>query len=258
MELSSSLSLDVFGKPLLLEKRIYLLDAIAKLGSISKAAKSVPMSYKSAWEAVDAMNNLASEPIVERETGGKNGGGTTITPYGKKLLNTYKILSNEHHRFLKQLSLQSDLEQGTLKTIERFSMQLSARNQLQGSVVKIETSSINATVILKFNEDKKLFVIVTNEAVDMMHIDIGDELTAIFKSNSVKIIPKCKKINTNCWQASVQQIEKGEEKYSVTLNIGGQRSISAVISRVEAEKMELQEGSKVSLLIQSNEIILGK
>ena len=92
MELSSKLTLEMLGKPFLLEKRIELLHAIEKYGSISKAAKAVPMSYKSAWEAVDTMNSLSPQPIVCRETGGKDGGGTTITAYGKRLLSNYALL----------------------------------------------------------------------------------------------------------------------------------------------------------------------
>ena len=104
MELVSKLTLETLGKPFLLEKRIELLHAIEEHGSISKAAKAVPMSYKSAWEAVDMMNSLSPEPIVCRETGGKDGGGTTITEYGKKLLENYALLKEEHRRFLESLS----------------------------------------------------------------------------------------------------------------------------------------------------------
>jgi len=50
MELSSKLTVNMLGEPFLLEKRIELLYAIEKHGSISKAAKAVPMSYKSAWK----------------------------------------------------------------------------------------------------------------------------------------------------------------------------------------------------------------
>ena len=70
MEVTSPLTFEISGEPFLLEKRIRLLHAIEEHGSISKAAKAVPMSYKSAWEAVDAMNSLSPEPIViERQAG---------------------------------------------------------------------------------------------------------------------------------------------------------------------------------------------
>ncbi len=74
MEISSNLTLELFNQPFLLEKRIELLFAIQRMGSISKAAKEVPMSYKSAWEAVDSMNNLSHTPILIKETGGVGGG----------------------------------------------------------------------------------------------------------------------------------------------------------------------------------------
>ena len=61
------------------DTRIRLLEAIDQHGSISQAAKAVPISYKAAWDAVDAMNNLADQPLVVRSTGGKNGGGTQLT-----------------------------------------------------------------------------------------------------------------------------------------------------------------------------------
>ena len=99
MEITSPLTFEISGEPFLLEKRIRLLHAIYEHGSISKAAKAVPMSYKSAWEAVDAMNALSPEPIVFRETGGKDGGGTTITEYGMQLLKNYALLKFRVNRF---------------------------------------------------------------------------------------------------------------------------------------------------------------
>jgi len=149
MELSSALTLEMLGKPFLLEKRIVLLHAIKKHGSISKAAKAVPMSYKSAWEAVDMMNSLSPEPIVCREAGGKDGGGTTITEYGETLLKNYALLKEEHTRFLRRLSELTDVENGTFETIGRLAMQLSARNQIQAEVLSIESNNVNANVVLR-------------------------------------------------------------------------------------------------------------
>ena len=67
MAISSNLTLELLNQPFLLEKRIELLKAIKQTGSINKAAALVPMSYKSAWEAVEAMNNLSISPIVQKK-----------------------------------------------------------------------------------------------------------------------------------------------------------------------------------------------
>ena len=55
------------------DKRIRLLEAIVAHGSLNRAAKAVPLSYKAAWDALDSMNNLAETPLVVRTTGGRHG-----------------------------------------------------------------------------------------------------------------------------------------------------------------------------------------
>jgi molybdate transport system regulatory protein len=58
-KLVGKLSVETEFGALLDDKRIRLLEATDRHGSIPEAAKAVPMSYKAAWNAVDAMNNAA-------------------------------------------------------------------------------------------------------------------------------------------------------------------------------------------------------
>jgi molybdate transport repressor ModE-like protein len=60
------------------------LEAIDRRGSISQAAKDVDLSYKAAWDAVDAMNNLAEQPLLIRAIGGQHGGGSYLTAHGRE------------------------------------------------------------------------------------------------------------------------------------------------------------------------------
>jgi molybdate transport system regulatory protein len=84
--------------------RIALLAKIAECGSITQAAKAIKMSYKAAWDAIDAMNNLAGEPLVERLAGGKGGGGTRLTARGEQLVANFRLIEREHRDFVKRLS----------------------------------------------------------------------------------------------------------------------------------------------------------
>ena len=70
----------------LTDRRLALLGGLARTGSILRAARSVGMSYRGAWLAVEAMNSAAPAPLVERRAGGKGGGGTRLTASGKALL----------------------------------------------------------------------------------------------------------------------------------------------------------------------------
>ncbi|UPT78176.1 TOBE domain-containing protein [Sulfurovum sp. XGS-02] len=259
MELTSKLTLEMLGKPFLLEKRIELLHAIEEHGSISKAAKAVPMSYKSAWEAVDTMNALSPEPIVCRETGGKDGGGTTITAYGQQLLKNYAVLKEEHGRFLTRLSELTDIESGSFKTIGRLAMQISARNQIQAEVVSIDSQNVNANIFLKLKSGKELLSTITKEAVENLHIDKDQTVVAIFKSNTVLLTKSAgEKSNENRLEGIVSKIDKDVENTKVLVDIGDHDTIVSVIPTAVLDKMELIEGSSVIAMIKANDIMIGK
>ncbi len=73
--------------------RVELLQAIVEHGSISAAARSMQMSYKKAWTAIDEMNSISDEPLVVRKTGGSAGGGTFVTEAGKKAISLYERIN---------------------------------------------------------------------------------------------------------------------------------------------------------------------
>ena len=86
------------------EGRVQLLKAIETTGSLSKAAKSLQMSYKKAWTLLDAVNKSAIKPVVITSVGGKNGGGAVITPYGKSLVKAFEKINKGCWKYLdKQL-----------------------------------------------------------------------------------------------------------------------------------------------------------
>ncbi len=87
--------------------RVELLARIAASGSIAKAAKSMRMSYKGAWDAIDAMSKLAGEPLLERLKGGKGGGGTRLTQRGEQLVANFRTIEREHRCFVDALSTRS-------------------------------------------------------------------------------------------------------------------------------------------------------
>jgi len=69
--------------------RAVLLERIIEHGSITKAAKSMDMAYRHAWDLVDSMNRQAKEPFVEVATGGKGGGGARVTKAGEQAIKTF-------------------------------------------------------------------------------------------------------------------------------------------------------------------------
>ncbi|MFT7880003.1 MAG: TOBE domain-containing protein [Sulfurimonas sp.] len=259
MELTSNLTLELSDQPFLLEKRIELLRAIKNHGSISKAAKAVPMSYKAAWDAVDTMNNLSHTPIVSRETGGKGGGGTTLTSYGENLLKTYTVLKEEQKRFLERLKLVTDVDKGTLKTIGKLSMQISARNQLSGTITKIDRGVVNTQLHVQLKSGNRLVSIITNNAVESLGLNKGDDVTAIFKATSVLLATGEIQISAqNKFEGAIEGIHTGEINAEVVVSIGELDKIVAVVTKESVDSLNLRSGNKVCAVIKATDIMIGK
>jgi molybdate transport system regulatory protein len=70
--------------------KIRLLENIETTGSISAAGRAMDMSYKRAWDLVDEINRICGREAVERQAGGKNGGGAILTPFGISLIERYR------------------------------------------------------------------------------------------------------------------------------------------------------------------------
>jgi molybdate transport system regulatory protein len=75
--------------------KILLLENIREFGSISAAGRAMDMSYKRAWDLVDEINRICRQPAVERQTGGRNGGGAALTPFGESLVARYRKIERD-------------------------------------------------------------------------------------------------------------------------------------------------------------------
>jgi molybdate transport system regulatory protein len=75
--------------------KIQLLEHIRECGSISAAGRAMDMSYKRAWDLVDEINRICRQAAVERQTGGKNGGGAVLTPLGVSLVARYRKIERD-------------------------------------------------------------------------------------------------------------------------------------------------------------------
>lgn len=98
--------------------RIDLLRGIKKTGSISQSAKIMRMSYKAAWDSIDAINNISSAPLVERFVGGRGSSGSKLTDYGLKAIESFDELQKAKDAFCKYFSDIKDLDELKKKAID--------------------------------------------------------------------------------------------------------------------------------------------
>jgi molybdate transport system regulatory protein len=75
--------------------KVALLEAIQATGSISAAARSLGMSYRRAWLLVEDLNNGLLEPVVTTESGGRHGGGASLTAVGERVIALYREIESQ-------------------------------------------------------------------------------------------------------------------------------------------------------------------
>jgi molybdate transport system regulatory protein len=92
---SLSVRIDLDSEDRIGPGKIALLESIDKCGSISAAGRAMDMSYKRAWDLVDEINRICRQAAVERQTGGKNGGGAALTAFGISLVKRYRRIERD-------------------------------------------------------------------------------------------------------------------------------------------------------------------
>ncbi|MBK1723468.1 TOBE domain-containing protein [Thiocystis violacea] len=238
--------------------RIDLLRRIGETGSISQAAKSIRMSYKQAWDAVDAMNNLSAQPLVRRRTGGRHGGGTELTDEGTRLIAVYEAAEQEHLRFLERLGK-------SIKDFDHFhtllgilNMKVSARNHLRGIVTSIKPGAVNAEVTLDIS-GTPLVAIITEESVNTLGLKQGAEAFALIKASFVILCTEDGGLKTSARNrlcGTIDHITEGAINSEVILALDGGARIAAIITNESARELDLKVGERACALIKAPHIIL--
>jgi molybdate transport system regulatory protein len=83
---------EIDGKPAMTDAGADLLEQIVACGSLSEAARRLRYSYRRAWMLLDTMNKRWPGPLVKTATGGRKGGGASITELGRQVLAVYRDL----------------------------------------------------------------------------------------------------------------------------------------------------------------------
>jgi molybdate transport system regulatory protein len=260
MELTGSLWLQKSGKKVFAEERIALLDKIGELGSITKAAKAVGISYKTAWDLVDLMNNLADKPLVERSVGGKGGGGTALTQAGLRVVEQFHIFEEEHRRFLENIGSRIAAGDELYAFLRRISLKVSARNIFAGTVTEITRGAVNAMVVLTLKGGASITATITQASVDALELQAGKEAYALVKASSVILgtdLHSLKISARNLLCGSVSKIIDGPVNAEISVDLGEGNSISAVITHESASDMGLGVGSHACALFKASSVILG-
>lgn len=239
--------------------RIALLAAIHESGSITGAAKAVGMSYKAAWDAVDTMNNLAGELLVVRASGGRGGGGTTLTPTAQKLIVTYRVIEREHRKFLERAGAAIEGFAHDWQLIERIGMKTSARNQLLGTVKKLTRGAVNDEVELELPGGQAIVAIITHESTESLGLKEGGKAFALVKASWVILMTgEPMRISArNQLRGTVSKVTRGAVNAEISVALDASTTVTAIITNESVDSLELAEGQAAVAAFKASSVIVG-
>jgi molybdate transport system regulatory protein len=241
-----------------------LLAAIGEQPSITAAAKAVGLSYKAAWDAVEAMNNLADATLVERTVGGRGGGGARLTARGEHLVETYRRVAAENARFLQRVNARIAGAGEDLHLIGRLSMLTSARNHFAGKILRVAAGAVNDEVELRLHGGETLVAIVTHRSVEQLGLRKGGEAVALIKASSVIVAVdvddgkgKPLKLSArNQLAGTVARIERGAVNTEVVIALPSGNSVAAIVTNASAKALNLAVGQAATAVFKASSVIL--
>ncbi|AHL36326.1 ModE family transcriptional regulator [Pseudomonas brassicacearum] len=251
MSLPTLLTQHIVRRP----QRIALLQHIAEQGSITRAAKSAGLSYKAAWDAIDELNNLADQPLVERSVGGKGGGGAKLSTEGQRVLRLYQRL-----QALQAQLLEASEDAGDLGLLSRLMLRTSARNQLHGKVLSIEAQGHNDRICLELARGLVIEAQITHDSTLRLELEIGTEVVALIKAGWLELhaVEPAEQSLINTLHGVIEQVDAAEDNPSeVRISLPNGQTLCALADPLQLREQNLEVGSPVQVTFSPTNVLLG-
>lgn len=243
------------------ERRIRLLEAIGTHGSISAAARAVGVSYRAAWDSVQALNNVLGCELVRTRPGGRAGGSSFLTEEGEEVIRSYRSVQGE----LTQTLARAAKTAGTRTPASLRSlvwgvhMRTTARNSLRGVIRMIQEGVVDSEIVLELVDGVELAATVTTRSVRDLALSVGQEAVALIKSSFVILarednIGRTTARNRLCGR--IIRREDTEVTSDIELDLGYGRTVAAVVTRTSADALGLVVGDRACALIKASHVIL--
>lgn len=239
-------------------RRLELLQAIAATGSITRAAKAVGLSYKGAWDAVDAMNNLADGALVHRVAGGRGGGGTRLSERGRELLALYEKLQAGQRDLVARIEREHEQARQDLPVLQRLTMLSSARNQFGGRVCRYNAGAVNDEVELEIAGGGRIVATITRVSARSLGVRVGTPVTALIKASWIVLAqPGAPAFSAaNQLAGTVRSVKGGAVNAEVSVSLPGGQTLVAIVSRNSVRELGLRSGRPAVALFNASSVIL--
>lgn len=239
----------------LFARHVRLLKAVQDTGSITQAAQKIGISYKTAWDTLDMLNNKSQKPLLQRADGAKKNSGSCLSEYAKTLISNFEELLAIQQSFLERV-LACGLDAKDLAELNSLSLALSARNQLAAKVSELSYDEIDAKVIASLSGEQKLCVWLSTSSLKALNLNQDSNVILVFKSCAVELLSaKAEQKAQNVLKTELLSINLSKEYAELFLSLSQSQSLTARISATRAK--ELKIGQTCWVKIDPANIIIG-
>jgi len=192
---------------------------------------------------------------VERSVGGKGGGGAKLSSEGERVLRLYQKLQALQAQVLEAAEEASDLD-----LLGRLMLRTSARNQLHGKVVAIDTQGRNDRIRLELAEGLRIDAQITHDSTLRLELQTGTEVVALIKAGWLELlsIDQAAAPGSNCLKGTVEEILDAKDgPCEVRIGLPNGQTLCALSEQLHLKTLELTVGKPVLVQFAPSNILLG-
>ena len=236
-------------------ERVALIEAVAELGSISAAAKQLGLSYKGAWDGVQALNNLFDAPLIVANAGGRAGGAAGVTSRGHAVIKAFRDVEREIGAALSRLEVGlSGPGEDLGGLFWSLGLRTSARNALRGTVAAINDDEVTARVTLSLGDGVEIVSVITRRSREELDLVVGKPAVALVKSSFVVLADEsAPDARGNRLAGVVADREDGASASEIRLSLTAGKSLIATVPR---DAVTPTVGARVVAIIDPANVIL--
>lgn len=236
-----------------------LLQGIADTGSITKAARVAGYSYKGAWLVLESASNLAHAPLLLSTTGGRQGGGSSLTEAAQGLLACWRQLLAAHEQFLRTQDAWLQQQPALAGTLRRIAMKTTARNQFAGVIEAVEIGPVSAQARVRLPGGQALVASLTADAARQLQLRVGQDAIALIKASAIVLVSDFAGFQLsarNQLAGTLSRIERGAVSSLLALTLPGGATLSASVTNDAVAALSLAVGQPATAVFKASAVML--
>ena len=204
------------------------------------------------------MASLSGGELIERFAGGKGGGRTKLTPRGRQLVKNFRLIQEEHQRFIQRLNTLANGLSEDYSTQADIAMKTSVRNQFAGIIVSILQGPVSDEIDLLVNGSLVITAAITHESCRELKLDIGSKVFALIKASGVMISrEELRPQKKNQFPVTIHTLIRGEKKSEVAMSLADGMQLISTTPNEKLDELGLKKGERAFAHFEAANVIIG-